>query len=71
MAFETLLVERHERVGLIRLNRPKALNALNSDLIGELNVVLDADNDNGTADGAGIVTLPYPADDGLLNRLVT
>ncbi|WP_454915198.1 enoyl-CoA hydratase [Xanthobacter sediminis] len=42
MAFETLLVERHERVGLIRLNRPKALNALNSDLIGELNVVLDA-----------------------------
>ncbi|MFG1404427.1 enoyl-CoA hydratase [Xanthobacter sediminis] len=42
MSFETLLVERHDRVGLIRLNRPQALNALNSDLIGELNVVLDA-----------------------------
>jgi hypothetical protein len=26
---------------------------------------------NRDSDGAGIVTLPYPADDGLLNRLVT
>ncbi|MBB6308601.1 enoyl-CoA hydratase [Xanthobacter tagetidis] len=42
MAYETILVERHERVGLIRLNRPQALNALNSVLIGELNTVLDA-----------------------------
>src|SRR6185312_11277938 len=29
-------------VGLIRLNRPKALNALDDDLIGELNTALDA-----------------------------
>ncbi|MFG1300557.1 enoyl-CoA hydratase [Xanthobacter sp. V3C-3] len=41
MAFETILVERYDRVGLIRLNRPQALNALNSQLIGELNSALD------------------------------
>jgi len=36
---ETILVERRERVGLITLNRPKALNALNRQLAEE---VLDA-----------------------------
>lgn len=41
MQFETLLIEVRERVGLITLNRPQALNALNSQLIGELNQVLD------------------------------
>nr|AEO27401.1 methacrylate hydratase [Pseudomonas sp. 19-rlim] len=41
MAFETLLLEIQDRVGLITLNRPKALNALNSQLITELNQVLD------------------------------
>ncbi len=41
MAYETLLTETRGRVGLITLNRPKALNALNSQLIGELNQVLD------------------------------
>ncbi len=40
--YETLIVETRERVGLITLNRPEALNALNSALIGELNTVLDA-----------------------------
>lgn len=39
--YETLIVETRGQVGLITLNRPKALNALNSQLIGELNVVLD------------------------------
>jgi enoyl-CoA hydratase len=38
MEFETLLVETKGRVGLITLNRPKALNALNGTLIAELNV---------------------------------
>src|SRR3954451_11510959 len=33
---ETILVETHGRVGLIRLNRPKALNALNSAMLGEV-----------------------------------
>ncbi|WP_294538856.1 enoyl-CoA hydratase [uncultured Rhodoblastus sp.] len=41
MKFENIIVEVHDTVGLIRLNRPKALNALNSALISELNVALD------------------------------
>jgi len=41
MEFETLLVETKGRVGLITLNRPKALNALNGTLIVELNVALE------------------------------
>lgn len=41
MTYQTLLVDVHERVGLITLNRPKALNALNAELIGELNQALD------------------------------
>ncbi len=40
MAYENILVETHGRVGLITLNRPKALNALNEALIGELNQAL-------------------------------
>src|SRR5215510_7043175 len=30
MAYETIIVESKDRVGIIRLNRPEALNALNS-----------------------------------------
>jgi enoyl-CoA hydratase len=41
MSFETLLVERHDAVSLIRLNRPDALNALNSRLLEELAQALD------------------------------
>jgi enoyl-CoA hydratase len=37
MSYENLLVETRGAVGLITLNRPQALNALNSALIGELN----------------------------------
>ncbi|MFT4000071.1 MAG: enoyl-CoA hydratase [Rhizobium sp.] len=36
MAYETLIVETHGAVGLIRLNRPQALNALNSTVLAEL-----------------------------------
>ena len=36
MAFETIIVETDDHVCLIRLNRPDALNALNSQLLGEL-----------------------------------
>jgi len=36
MTYEFILTEVHERVGLVRLNRPKALNALSSDLTREL-----------------------------------
>jgi enoyl-CoA hydratase len=37
MTYENLLVETRGPVGINTLNRPKALNALNSALIGELN----------------------------------
>jgi enoyl-CoA hydratase len=41
MAFETVLFEKRGRVGLITLNRPGALNAVNAQLIAELNQLLD------------------------------
>jgi enoyl-CoA hydratase len=40
MAYETLLVETRGRVGLVTLNRPQALNALNRRLLDELKAVL-------------------------------
>jgi enoyl-CoA hydratase len=40
--YANILVETHGRVGLVRLNRPQALNALNSALIEELNQALGA-----------------------------
>ncbi len=40
--YETLLVETTDAVTLIRLNRPEALNALNSQLLDELIQALDA-----------------------------
>ncbi|MGB0497179.1 MAG: enoyl-CoA hydratase [Rubricella sp.] len=48
MAYETLIVETTDHVGVIRLNRPDALNALNSQLLRELGKALaamDADDD--------------------------
>ena len=42
MAYENILVETRGRVGLITLNRPKALNALNAALIADLGHALDA-----------------------------
>jgi len=41
MAFSTLLVETRGKVGLITVNRPQALNALNSELLAEMNEALD------------------------------
>ncbi len=40
-AYDTIIVETHGHVGLIRLNRPQALNALSALLIQELNAALD------------------------------
>jgi len=39
--YETILVDRDQRVATITLNRPQALNALNSRLIRELNAAID------------------------------
>ncbi len=46
MAYETLLVEINQHVALIRLNRPEAMNALNSRLLGELAEALRAADRN-------------------------
>ncbi len=36
MTYETLLIEHHDAVTLVRLNRPQALNALNSQTLADL-----------------------------------
>ena len=36
MTYETILVEQHDAVTLVRLNRPQALNALNSQVLADL-----------------------------------
>ena len=47
MTYENIIVETREKVGFIQLNRPKALNALNSALLAELAEALEAfDKDN-------------------------
>ncbi|MGG1946063.1 enoyl-CoA hydratase [Trinickia sp. NRRL B-1857] len=50
MSYENILVETRGRVGLVTLNRPKALNALNDALMDELGEALkafDADDNIG------------------------
>lgn len=42
MAYENILTEKRGKVGLITLNRPKALNALSSALMAEVATALDA-----------------------------
>ncbi len=42
MTYENIISETRDAVGIITLNRPKALNALNSQLIDELNSALSA-----------------------------
>ncbi len=42
MTYEALIVEAADAVTLIQLNRPKALNALNAQLMDELTAALDA-----------------------------
>ena len=54
MTYETIVVETKGRVGIVRLNRPQALNALNSTLNAELGKAiagLDAD------DGIGCILI--------------
>ncbi len=50
MSYQTILTETHDRVGLIRLNRPQAMNALNPTLMTELTeaaAAFDADESIG------------------------
>ena len=54
MAFEHIIVETRGRVGLITLNRPKALNALNDALMTELGQALAAFD---AEEGIGAVVL--------------
>ncbi len=54
MDYQTIVVERRDRVALVTLNRPKALNALNDELMDELGAALrgfDAD------DGVGAIVI--------------
>ena len=46
MTYENIISETRGAVGIITLNRPKALNALNSQLIDELNHALSAFQEN-------------------------
>jgi enoyl-CoA hydratase len=54
-SYETILVDREERVGTITLNRPKALNALNSQVMHEVTTAA-AEFDNDPGIGAIIIT---------------
>jgi enoyl-CoA hydratase len=54
-AYQNILVERRDAVGIITLNRPQALNALNAALITELGAALD-DFEADPAIGAIVLT---------------
>ena len=55
MAYENIIVETRGHVGLVTLNRPKALNALNQALVEELNAAL-AIFENDSTVGCTIIT---------------
>jgi enoyl-CoA hydratase len=52
--YTTILLERRERVGLVLLNRPQFMNALNGVLLGEL---MDALQDLDADDGIGAIVI--------------
>ena len=54
MTYENILVETRDRVGLIRLNRPQRMNALNDALAKELSAALHAFDDD---DGIGCIVI--------------
>lgn len=54
MSYENILTETRGRVGLITLNRPKALNALNDVLVDELGAAFSAFEED---DGIGAIVI--------------
>ena len=42
MSYQNIIAETKGRVGIIRFNRPAALNALNAALVEELNAAIEA-----------------------------
>ena len=54
MSYETIIAETKGRVGLIRLNRPNALNALNAQIIKDISAALDIYEAD---DGIGAIVL--------------
>ena len=55
MAYELIIVETHDRAGLIRFNRPKQLNALNGAVMEELAAAAEAFDKDDTV-GAIVIT---------------
>jgi len=41
MAYENVLLEKEDRIGILSINRPKALNALNNDTLVEIDKAID------------------------------
>jgi enoyl-CoA hydratase len=54
MAYNTILVDTQGPVGIVTLNRPKAMNALNGEIVREIGAALD---DFEADDGIGCVVL--------------
>jgi enoyl-CoA hydratase len=54
MAYQTIITETSGRVGVIRLNRPNALNALNAQLVEEMSSALDTFEGD---DGIGCIVI--------------
>jgi enoyl-CoA hydratase len=55
MEFETIIYSKQDRIGTIQLNRPRSLNALNAQLLGELKAVV-ADIEQDPEVGVVIIT---------------
>jgi len=54
MAYNTILVDTQGPVGIVTLNRPKAMNALNGEIVREIGAALDAFEED---DGIGCIVL--------------
>ncbi|MEX0345597.1 MAG: enoyl-CoA hydratase [Rhizobiaceae bacterium] len=55
MGYETIIVETKGKVGLVQLNRPKALNALNTTVMNEVTSALEAFDQDASV-GATVIT---------------